>query len=355
MADSGQEWKWIAARLAGEIDQQSARLLDDWINASSYNASIYKEAIKIWQASLLKRSSEIPDPEKEWERLVERFANGPKQINWLSVFTPLRIAATLLVMLTATLIYRYAFESSSLQITISAANEVKTLYLPDSTKVWLNVMSEISYGEDFSSSKRKINLKGQAYFTVKPDALHPFTIQTGGALIDVLGTSFDVKETDSLVQVIVEEGKVKLSKDHSDESVQLQHGEKGISTDELLTTQKNTDSLFAAWRKKNNPAYSREATSPVSFLQSSLTHKKNQRNQTVIEGSIKNTATLAAYGDIRIKITYLRPNRKTAMISERLNEFVYPGQRIFFKHTLMDIFTKDQQVQVEVESVSSIK
>ena len=355
MADSGQEWKWIAARLAGEIDQQSAQLLDDWINASSYNASIYKEAIKIWQASLLKRSPEIPDPGKEWERLIERYSNERKHIKWASVFTPLRIAATLLVVLAGTLIYRYTLESPAPLITISAANQVKTLYLPDSTKVWLNIMSELSYGEDFSSSKREINLKGQAYFTVKPDTLHPFTIQTRSTLIDVLGTSFDVKETDSLVQVIVEEGKVNLRNDHSNESVQLRHGEKGISTDRLLTAQKNTDALFAAWRKRNNPAYSQEATNPVSFLQASLTHKKNQRNQTIIEGSVKNTATLAAYGDIKIRIMYLRPNGKTAMITEQRNEFIYPGQRIFFKHTLMDIFTKDQQVRVEVESVSQIK
>ena len=355
MADSGQEWKWIAARLAGEIDQQSARLLDDWIKSSSYNASIYKEAIKIWQASLLKRSPEIPDPEKEWERLIQRFAREPKQIRWLSAFTPLRIAASLLIVLAGALIYRYALQPSGVQITISSTGEVKTLYLPDSTKVWLNIMSELSYGEDFTSSNREINLKGQAYFSVKPDSLHPFTIQSGSAQIDVLGTSFDVKETDSLVQVIVEEGKVKLQNDHSNKSVQLKHGEKGISTDRLLTAQKNTDDLFAAWRKKNNPAYSQEATSPASFVQASLTHKKNQRNQTVIEGSVKNIASLAAYGDIKIMITYLRPNGKTAMITEQLHEVIYPGQRTFFTHTLMDIFTKDQQVQVEVESVSSIK
>src|SRR6478752_747032 len=118
MADSRQEWKWIAARLAGEIDQQSARLLDEWIKASSYNASLYKEAIKIWQTSLLKKSSEIPDPEREWERLMERLVNEPKSISWLPAFTPLRIAATLLILLLVggTLIYRAVVEPSVTQI-----------------------------------------------------------------------------------------------------------------------------------------------------------------------------------------------------------------------------------------------
>src|SRR5690242_15059467 len=112
MAESGQEWKWIAARLAGEIDQRSAQLLDDWIKTSSYNAHLYREAIKIWQSSLLKRSSEIPDPEKEWERLVERLANEPKKINWLPEFTPLRIAAALVIVLAGALIYRYTLQPS---------------------------------------------------------------------------------------------------------------------------------------------------------------------------------------------------------------------------------------------------
>jgi transmembrane sensor len=275
MADRGKEWNWIAARFAGQIDQESERLLNDWINASSYNARIYTEAIKIWQASRLKHLPEMPDPESEWERLVERMSYEKRGINWPSVFTPLRIAAALLiVLLSGALIYRYVFFETARQITVSAANEVKTFYLPDSTKVWLNVLSEISYGKDFNSSKRKINLKGQAYFTVKPDSLHPFTIQTSGTLIDVLGTSFDVNETDSLVQVIVEEGKVKLSKDDSKESIQLTRGEKGISTDQSLTSQKNTNALFAAWRKRNNPIYANETANPISFFQTNFTYKK---------------------------------------------------------------------------------
>lgn len=356
MTDNGKEWKWIAARFTGEIDRESERLLQDWINASSYNARIYDEAVKIWRVSRLGYQSEVPDPQAEWERLIERVANEKRRFAWVHLFTPLRMAATLFIIaISGILLYRYTLTKATDQITISAVDEVRTIYLPDSSKVWLNLSSEITYGEDFSSSKREIDLKGQAYFTVKSDSLHPFTIQSGNTSINVLGTSFDVKGTDSLVQVIVEEGKVKLSQNDLNESIQLVHGQKGIAANQSLTAQKNTNSSFAGWRKENNPNYTNEIAHPVSFLKTTFNYKKNDRNQTIINGSVKNIATLAAYENIKIKITYLRPNGTIATSSILLNEIANPGKRVFFNSSLKDYFTKNQEIQVEVENVAVIK
>ncbi|WP_168196256.1 FecR family protein [Echinicola soli] len=88
----------------------------------------------------------------------------------------------------------------------------KTFMLPDSSMVTLNSGSTISYPKDFAEN-RQIKLVGQAFFDVKNDSDHPFSIKSGDLVTTVLGTSFDVKayEGQSNFHVAVVTGKVKVA------------------------------------------------------------------------------------------------------------------------------------------------
>ena len=94
-----------------------------------------------------------------------------------------------------------------------SGNEVKTLALSDGTQVWLNKNSTLSVGSDFGTKNRQIELKGEAFFDVKRDETAPFIIKTFESTVTVLGTSFNVKETDVSTVVSVESGKVRLEGD----------------------------------------------------------------------------------------------------------------------------------------------
>lgn len=65
--------------------------------------------------------------------------------------------------------------------------------LPDSTVVWLNAGSRLTYGEGFGVVHRRIELTGEAYFDVTHNAALPFVVQTHDVRIRVLGTAFNVK------------------------------------------------------------------------------------------------------------------------------------------------------------------
>jgi len=67
------------------------------------------------------------------------------------------------------------------------------LSLPDGTKVWVNAGSRIDYGKNFGVTYREVELTGEAFFDVAPDAHKPFIVHTRGLDIRVLGTSFNVK------------------------------------------------------------------------------------------------------------------------------------------------------------------
>src|SRR5690606_7580202 len=80
--------------------------------------------------------------------------------------------------------------------------------LSDGTKVYLNAQSKIILPNVFSADSREVKLEGEAYFDVAKNPNKPFVIRTKGAVVQVLGTSFVVRnyEGDHSVQTVVEEG-----------------------------------------------------------------------------------------------------------------------------------------------------
>jgi len=69
----------------------------------------------------------------------------------------------------------------------------KELVLADGSKVLLNVASSLKYPETFEGTERVVELSGEAYFEVKPDAAKPFRVLIKDAEVDVLGTNFNVR------------------------------------------------------------------------------------------------------------------------------------------------------------------
>lgn len=73
------------------------------------------------------------------------------------------------------------------------AGEKVCITLPDSSKVWLNSGSELHYSEMVLSGKRKVELKGEAFFDVRKHAGRSFVVYAGDASVAVTGTEFNVK------------------------------------------------------------------------------------------------------------------------------------------------------------------
>jgi hypothetical protein len=94
-------------------------------------------------------------------------------------------------------------------IKLRAGNEKLVFFLPDSSKVYLNRHTEVSYLENFSNGERTINISGEGYFDIKKSKKDRFIVNTGIGNVEVLGTSFNVKSlSPDKVEVIVESGKV---------------------------------------------------------------------------------------------------------------------------------------------------
>lgn len=92
--------------------------------------------------------------------------------------------------------------------------QIKQIVLPDSSIVWLNARTKLSYHPDFTRH-REIKLSGEALFEVTDDHEHPFTVITKDSLqTTVLGTRFNIRSYERLqeTQVTVVSGRVQVAK-----------------------------------------------------------------------------------------------------------------------------------------------
>lgn len=109
--------------------------------------------------------------------------------------------------------------------TTPAGKKMK-LQLPDQTTVVLNSLSAIQFDADFSKTHRIVELKGEAYFEIKPDKNLPFVVQTGGVYTTALGTAFNVRSKEGKVSVSLTEGRVSVLYDQNE--VTLNPGQAAI-------------------------------------------------------------------------------------------------------------------------------
>ncbi len=99
--------------------------------------------------------------------------------------------------------------------TITTPPGVKShFFLPDSTAIWLNSSSSVSYPLSFAGDFRQIKVTGEAFLDVKKDQKHPFIVELGKINVNVLGTRFDVIHYDkeNHTEIILESGSLSFSK-----------------------------------------------------------------------------------------------------------------------------------------------
>jgi len=102
--------------------------------------------------------------------------------------------------------------------TATAYGQTRQLTLPDGTRVTLNAHSRLRRYAWTPGTAREVWLQGEAYFDVKhldtDGVIAPgerFVVHTGRLAVEVLGTSFDVKQRRAQTQVVLQSGRVRVS------------------------------------------------------------------------------------------------------------------------------------------------
>ena len=166
-----------------------------------------------------------------------------------------RIAAVLLLPLLFVSVYlgyqSRSFTNSYTEIQAPPGSRVH-FSLPDGSAGVLNGGSDLRYAANFKN-KRDLQLQGEAYFEVKKDRNHPFTVATKNADIQVLGTKFDVCAYNDSEEIYttLEEGSVQVFDKQNERNALLKPGEQNIiqrSSGKMITKKVET-SLYTSWRE----------------------------------------------------------------------------------------------------------
>jgi ferric-dicitrate binding protein FerR (iron transport regulator) len=97
----------------------------------------------------------------------------------------------------------------------NTTSNIKRIHLIDGSEIVLNSGSSIKYTDDFNRDDRQVELEGEAFFYVARNEEKPFIITTGELKTKVLGTSFNIKQTESIVKVTVSTGLVQVYDKHN--------------------------------------------------------------------------------------------------------------------------------------------
>ncbi|OOV19363.1 FecR family protein [Flavobacterium sp. LM4] len=243
-----------------------------------------KEFEKLWNETPISHS----DSEKEasWEEFQSKTfdAKRPK----IKIWRYAAAAAVIIFMLTGTGIY---FNRSPLQDAFYLTSNtienntsiIKTVALPDSSRVELSPDSKIVYANNFETN-RKIIVEGEVYFKVKKDKKHPFQVFCNETTTTVLGTSFTVQENvQKGVTVALYEGSVQMNVKDQNKVWILKPGEKfvyGNNTAEVAEFNRFTDfeneklSAFSNYIMEN---YGYKMTIPRDFDNQRITVRINKK------------------------------------------------------------------------------
>lgn len=139
------------------------------------------------------------------------------------------------------------------------ADGVRKVWLPDSSVVILNAKAALSFKDNWSNTAaREVWLQGEAFFDIRPQTggeqtARRFVVHSGKMKIDVLGTSFNVKEGGAFTNVSLNTGKIKIRFDELPETpLFLAPGDfvqYSVKSNKIIKKQVNAE-LYAVWKEE---------------------------------------------------------------------------------------------------------
>lgn len=133
----------------------------------------------------------------------------------------IQVAATVLIMLSATLLVQYFITHNDNDARF--ANQEKMI-LNDGTIVWINKTGTFTYYE--KEGARFASFSGEALFEVAKNPNSPFIISCGDINVKVLGTSFTLRADSNKIELNVLTGKVNVTSDHDSVGVDVTPNER---------------------------------------------------------------------------------------------------------------------------------
>jgi transmembrane sensor len=189
----------LVARLQGEVGDAERRAIFDWIEADPRHAVAFARMEAAWDLAGRLRANPPPI-----EKAVSPGFGGDAD-QWLSrrrVVGGFVAASAVAGAATAAWLYE-----KDVELYRTRVGERRIVALTDGSRVHLNTASTIEVA--MKKDLRRIRLiKGEAMFEVAHDRRRPFLVDAGSARLRAVGTAFNVRIRENVVELTVTEGVV---------------------------------------------------------------------------------------------------------------------------------------------------
>lgn len=218
----------IINSILGKASNNDLKKLSSWRKRSRQNEISYRLLKKTWDQD--SPAPQHPEYESLENQILDAGFKKPASEKHIP-YTGLKFAAAVVaICLTAWLSLNSTdnHESTVVEpeqvVTYNPTGHKSKITLPDNSIIFLNAESTLSYKKGFSDSIRYVQLKGEAYFDVEPDANRPFVVETDGIETTALGTSFNIRNypEDNSINVSLLTGKVKVTDNQAANEVFLE-------------------------------------------------------------------------------------------------------------------------------------
>ena len=209
-------------------DEQTNEFWNDWLKTHTDKREMVEQARKVLLNIQFKE--DIPTQEQVQDALAKNLAEinamedvSGEEVKIISInrFGHLRKIAAIFIgiILIGVSVFYYNWRNATTTVATNYG-ELKTLVLPDGTEITLNAKSSVTWLKHWRSNEpREVQLTGEAFFKVTHlnkdenniKSSERFIVSTSDLKVEVLGTTFDVKNRRGKTNVILKTGKVKVA------------------------------------------------------------------------------------------------------------------------------------------------
>lgn len=241
-----------------EPEAENNQAWTKWMHTGSAKKEAAQKAIEIIRTLDFKKETVAGEFYSNLKQRIDHtIANGQVVSIKQGRLAPwwMKAAAVIAVLLIGTVVLYYVRKPDYTYISTPYA-ATKAVWLPDSSEVVLNANSSIRFNSRRTGGKREVWLTGEAFFKVrhieKAGEAQPFAVYAGDAMIEVLGTEFNVKSINNTTGVLLQKGKVRFSAPAGKASTIMQPNEycQYSAAQGKITARRANPVLFTSWLEK---------------------------------------------------------------------------------------------------------
>jgi ferric-dicitrate binding protein FerR (iron transport regulator) len=246
----------ILKYLQGISTFEENEVLHQWTEQSSENKKRLYDEKDIWETSAFLADQKTYDVSSELGILRKKLNSDKKRP--VAIFRKIvEIAAVLLITFGlgwASQFITFSGDQQSIEVSqqeiFVPKGQVNQIFLADGTRIWVNSETRLSVPSVFSSTERVVKLSGEAFFEVAKDKNRPFKVEVNGEVIEVLGTTFNVRayNNSNEIETTLESGQIRL---HTSNKITiLNTGDQCVlnKTTNLLKVDKVDPINFSSWK-----------------------------------------------------------------------------------------------------------